>query len=529
MKDYIDIINNGQRVATTSHAFDVVVTKELMRGYTLDASFANNNAVRKYIIPGAVLKLDGQMYDLIDFTQNSGTQNITRTSSYHISYRSNYYQIPMGYSFVGTVVQILQDMLNVATPLYKSDGSTEARADHASGEFTVGTCADIGTKSFALNNDQPVTLRSALMSIKQIGIEIDYDNLTINLPLRCGTGNAKTIQFGKDLCDFTRTWNKDNGMTYDAAIVDLQRIPGHESDVFDVGDDATINDKLIGDTVTKRVISYKKCYDNPTQDAITLGVFVRDASDMAVATQVQVNKSVKAGEKYSNVEITHQNGFMATSADGTLRVVMNADDCFAVQVRQSDGTYKTIQTLTAEGLGATKIFTIGNSGYYGIIGKGPNESDGYGLFLVHKDASSAMPYFKIYPDSSGVNITNSICNIRLSDSVNISSALGDFSLSDGYFRIRAKESLDSYTMVQGDLDKLDMRMYQSQEGGQEIGMTIYKSRGDDGKKKIEVDVDGGVVGTFDENGFHDGSLITGTFTSANGKTITVVDGVIKGL
>ena len=66
----ITIYNNGQRVAKTSKAFSVSITKELMRAYTLNASFLNNDSARQYITSDSQFEVDDQKYDITGFKQN---------------------------------------------------------------------------------------------------------------------------------------------------------------------------------------------------------------------------------------------------------------------------------------------------------------------------------------------------------------------------------------------------------------------------------------------------------------------------
>ena len=441
----------------TSMAFQAKIAKELMRGYSLDFSVVNSNNVRQYLVPGCVVEAKGQKFDMSSFKQSSGESNKTDVSGRHISCRLTNYLIPIGYAFVGTVAQIAADILNVAT---------DASGEKANKEFTVGTCANV-SGSFSLGNEQISTARAAIFALKSLGVEVDFDNFTVNCPLKCGTGKTKTFEFGKDLVSLERTWDDSNGTSYTARIADLQRLPGHEADVFDVGDDCIIIDKFIGDTISKRIISYTQCLDDPTQDEITIGVFVRDASDNAVAMQMDISaaqetadnaqtaaeNSLQPGTSYNNVSIDHAHGFMSVSADGLSRTFDNGTDGY-IRQQYYNGAWVTVYEANkgADGAGmvtvynlartqkvvmggtvgyasykwdsttsawvltggmdangtniATKLTTVGTSNTYGVIGTDPHTgNEGLTMYDAKGEFIRLSPWSESGDTSNGLALT----------------------------------------------------------------------------------------------------------------------------
>lgn len=424
----IEVYNNGLRTGRTNIAFGATITKEIMRGYELDFSVVNIDPIRPYIMPGATFKADGQLFDIVKYTQNSGRINCTSVIANHVSCRTNNYTVPADYSFVGTPAAIISDFLTQS----------------GCAEFSLGTSEYTGTISFSLGNTQAVTLRAALWALGQagMGFEIDYDNFTINAPLRIGADKGKVFQFGKDLCDLTRDWNGMDSTpttTYTVDVAVLWRVAGSNAISFSVGDTVQITDAMIGDTITgKRICIYKKCLDDPTQDEVTIGDFIPDAADTFIAQQVAINNSVQQGESYNNNRITRKEGLVSETDDGMLRTIMSGTGGFRIQLNKdsdwmdlfyvdsSDGKI-TIQSAEESGtrveLGAqsglavyknywlvagldtdgnsvaTKFYRPGYPNQYGIIGSTP---EGYiGLELYDGDTCFARLYEQ---DGGGLGI-----------------------------------------------------------------------------------------------------------------------------
>lgn len=367
----ITVYENGRRRGSTSQAFNVSTKKELMREYTLEFSVLNNNPIYKEITVDSVFENKGQLFDITGIDTDSGKENVSSITAEHISYRTNDYIIPIGYAFVGTIREIAQDILNLSG---------------AETEFTIGECFDMGEVSFNLNNEKEVTARAALFGMTALGVEIDYDNFTINILQTIGEDSGKIFRFGVDLNNFRRRWQIGNGWTYDVAIADIQKCIGYEGVTFSLGDYVTAEDSFIGDSIKNRVISYTENDDNPSENSITLGVFIADTESKAVETDRIANEakqtadnSVQQGERYSNVSITHKDGFMATNKANTQRVMMNGDDCFIVQVKQ-DGKWVTVNSLEVFGLLTPRLTTKDAiNKFYVTIGK--LNSDSYGLQL----------------------------------------------------------------------------------------------------------------------------------------------------
>jgi hypothetical protein len=236
------IYNNGKRVAKTSGAFNVVETKELMRSWIFTFSVVNTDNARKYIQRGAMYKVGGQSFDNKRFTKNSGQNNISTVgAAYHVSRRLNNYTIPAGYSFVGTIPEIIQDMLHVSG---------------ADAEFSVGTCADLGTISFSLGNTQDVACLDAIIGLRNAGVEPDFDNFTVLAPVRWGKNRTQPFEFGRDLCDLTIDDDEtEDTTTYTVNIAVLMRTSGATpDDYFSVGDTAPIKDSTVNRCCDDRAI-----------------------------------------------------------------------------------------------------------------------------------------------------------------------------------------------------------------------------------------------------------------------------------
>lgn len=403
----VSVYNNGNRMAKTNRAFQAIITLDLMRDYLLDFNVSNLDCLRPYMIqsaspvtmpngsiwyrPVTQFEAEGQMFDATKITMQSGTSNVTTVSAQHVSYRTNNYTLPVGYSFVGTAQQIIQDMLT------QSGGSAE---------FSIGTCANVGTKSISLGNTQPITLRAALWSLTAIGVEVSYDNFKISAPTRWGADKGKVFEFGKDLYSITRDWNCAENpptMSYTIGIVPLWRIAGSSALQFGTGDTVQVKDKFLGDSITgQRICTYKKCFEDPTKDTVIIGVFVPDAADTVVAQQMAINNSVQMGQTFNNNTVTRQNGFVSiapdTSGNPSIRVEQSGTGGFMIQHSTDSGnTWNTIFVVDKDD-GHITINSADNSKRV-IMGSGNG-------FVIEQSADSGSTWNGIFTvDPSDGHIT----------------------------------------------------------------------------------------------------------------------------
>lgn len=309
---YLEVYIDGVCQGTTSKSFNTIVTTELMRQRILTFSIVNNNPIRKYVIdPNAQYKVDGQLYDMATYDQNSGADNLTKATGIHVLTRARNYSIPIGYSFIGTKLEILQDILTISG---------------ADAEFTAGTCDDTNTFSYSLGNEQVTDAYLAIQGLVAIGCEPYFNNFTIDLPTRWGDDTDNIFEFGRNLISLSRRYDRLTTpvtIAYNIDMVNLNRIPNSsEVDNINVGDTVGIIDKIIGDKISnQRVVCYEKCFDNASQDNISIGTFITDLSDTVKSMQVDIDKTIKAGEPYNNVSISHLDGFVAESDVGGKHIV----------------------------------------------------------------------------------------------------------------------------------------------------------------------------------------------------------------
>ena len=263
----------------------------------------------------------------------------------------------------------------------------------------------MGTLNFSMSGATNVTAREALIAMSDLGVEIEFDNFAVNLPQSRGSDKGVVFRYSQNLNGVHRTWQRGNGWSYEISIVDLQKIPGYEGETYGIGDYITVEDTLMNLTLKKRIISYKEC-DDPTQNSVTVGVFVRDNASLSIETDRIANtanttantanatanaanataqNSVQQGERYSNVSITHTDGFKAVSKDGTLRVMMNGDDCFIVQGLQN-GKWVTLNQLEAFGLLIDRLTSIAaKDSFYIQVGEVGTNKYGLKFFFDKKE------------------------------------------------------------------------------------------------------------------------------------------------
>ncbi len=402
MSEQIKIFDsNLKALGSTSKAFNIEKTEELMREYILSFSVVNNDSVFKYLSEDTVFQYSGQHFDIAGIDGDSGATNITQITAEHVSYRLADYTLPNGYSFVGTVKQIAQDILQEAKTVDEVP---------ASKFFSIGTTADIGYLSFSLSGATNVTAREALIAMSELGVEISFDNFVVHLPERIGVNKGLSFKYGENLNGVHRTWQRGNGWSYDVKIADIAKA-GQSDAAIGIGDDVSVDDTYSNMVLKSRIISYTEC-DDPTLNKIVVGVFVRDNSDVvietdsiarvadknAIAAQKKANSSVQQGEKYSNVSITHENGFEAVNLSETVRVLMNGDDCFVVQSKQENGVWKTVSSAEVWGMISSRLTTPeSKDSFYATVGAtSENQIDGFKLYQFDNKSGRFEEFIQIY-------------------------------------------------------------------------------------------------------------------------------------
>ena len=85
------------------------------------------------------------------------------------------------------------------------------------------------------------------------------------------------------------------------------------------------------------------------------------------------------GEWVTMASVT-ENGIETTKSDGTLRVLLNTEDCFVIQTKQ-DGKWVTVTQANITGITAGMLTTL-NSQYFGTIGGQYAQGDnGFVLYI----------------------------------------------------------------------------------------------------------------------------------------------------
>lgn len=286
----IVIYNDGQRAAKTSKAFDCKIKKELMRDYELSFSLANTDAACRYVTEASTFEAGGQLFDVSEYEHSKGNDNIISITAEHVSRRLNDYMLPANYLYMGPISEIVQNILSTAVA---EDGN------HASDEFNVGACVDVLGEINPGNADK-ITAMAALQMLTSLSVEFDFDNFTINVPVNVGNGNTHNFKFGVDLANVKRTWNRDNGITYDIDAANVQRIPGYNGEPVALGDNANVEDGFAENTTHWRIIVYVKCLDDPTQDSFSLGVFILDSAKVTNSIAETAARAEKTATNYSN-------------------------------------------------------------------------------------------------------------------------------------------------------------------------------------------------------------------------------------
>lgn len=373
-----------KRIGQTSKAFNCVINAELMREHTLQFVVTNDNPMYRLITQNSAFECEGQLYDIADIDTESGESNITQVSAEHVSYRLSDYMIPDNYSFVGTLPQIVADIL---------EQGVNINDESASRMFSVGQCYDgPGSVTYALIGQENVTVRAALLGLTYLGVEVDFDNFKVNCPLRVGKSQGVVFDFSANLKKFRRRWERGADWTYDVEAADRGDIG--------LGDDVTVLDSFVGDSVQKRIIAYSRCIDDPSKNSVTLGTFILDSAAASVETGLaldgltgQIGTSVQQGKQYNNVAITHELGFVSVREDGKVRVIANGTDCFAVQ-KNIEGEWVTITEVDEEGIASAVLTTLeAKDMCYATIGKDV-ASGNYGVFLYYHtaDSTSVTPF-----------------------------------------------------------------------------------------------------------------------------------------
>ena len=167
--------------------------------------------------------------------------------------------------------------------------------------------------------------------------------------------------------------------------------------------------------------------------------------------------------------------------------------------------------LKADTVEANKLTSPGSADYYGVIGKGPNTGDGYGLFLIKNGTTTKDTYLRMYPMADGgVGIQQVVGGVAKGvvyfgangDSANLSAGNSYVSVSTNDVTLRSTTSSTAYQEVNMTPDKIDLHLWQNSSSGEDVGIAIYKSRGASNEKRIEFVIDGAVPAYINSTGLH---------------------------
>ncbi|MFT3952793.1 MAG: hypothetical protein QM689_12800 [Oscillospiraceae bacterium] len=437
----------GELRGTTSKLIECTVVEELMRGHTLDFVISNDNPTRPEITHDCGFEQDGQYYDVFGVTMTSGTENKTAVHAEHVSYRLNDYTVPPGYSFVGTPTAIAQDILDISGASDEFTVSSESAG--VSKSFKMNNQNDVTARAaiLALNaldveiefDNYDIRLVDAVGGSGTTTMTVGVDIISLQRTWSRTDGESYDISLARPASEIplgrkVKIVNAvlGDGTVIDSRVVARERHPDNPTlDEITLGAFArdSSDDAVAAQVAIDNKITAGGLYNNVSIDRANGMTCVRSdgkvktVSNATVGFATYVYKSGKwevttilgenglqigaydealegklaEGVAYNNVSITKMAGFVCTHTNGKIKIVANADVCFAVYTRKNTSSEWVLKTAVDEdGLAAASIRTVG-SDLYGVIGM---IGGTYGLKLTNADGD----IFSVVPMTDGSDI-----------------------------------------------------------------------------------------------------------------------------
>lgn len=348
-------------------------------------------------------------------------------------------------------------------------------------EFNVGT-VDYTDEVIVLVNEE-ITRKDLIYQLANLlGGEIEYTNLgfTINLLNSIGHDNGFEIRLGKNLKGITKTVDSRGGLKtyYNVNIVELKNSNEYikkglqDLEVIEVGDTVRVIDELMGINVVNRILSIEY---NPIF-AMNTSLEIANTIELITDKINQIEtQSIKRADIIYGVRINSDVGLEIERKDKLGRTILNADE-FRMQKGNGIGGYT--DSLYFDAINQRYIFTgrLEASEVVGGTIEGSTITGG---------------------NINGTNINGGTINIGASNAIEITSSGGL-----GLLKIGATSMQASGSFVAWNGSGLGLNFSTLMKNGQDIA-------------------------TLSDIPSISGA--SGSFTTADGKTVTVSNGLVTSI
>lgn len=328
----------------------------------------------QYVQYGNIVDVEDDYFSIITTTENHNSDDTLTIAAdcEHVSYSlSNEEHILDYFTAYGTPAEILTQLLQGTA-------------------FAVGTVEF--TQPIAVAINEKVTRRGAILTIaNQIGAEILFKKYQVSLLTRRGANRGVQFRYGKNIIGLSR---KVDGtkivsglptISYEVSVPMLESLPEYaDLEHVELGDDIRVFDDKLKIDVLQRVVSI--AYD--PVERINLNVQISNCiEDIANTITRLMQKTVVKDRIYNGCKIGPKSGFEAIRSDNKVRTVMNATE--GISIEQGDGT----------GSNWVKVFFVDENGNQTMDGRLKITQDGKILLEAFKDIFGGV--VKIY-DANGM-------------------------------------------------------------------------------------------------------------------------------
>ena len=318
-----------QPLAVLINAVSPLVSEEINREFTASFQTVVDNDKSDYVTYQNIAEIEDNYFNIV-YTKDNHNADDTLTIDVeceHVSYdligdenNPADSMIVDYYADVGTPTQLLTNLL-------------------AGTNFTVGAVEFSALTTLAIN--EKVSKRGILLIMAaQLGGELKFSKYEISLLSRRGADNGLGFRYRRNLVSMSRITDNRNrvtglpAVTYDTDVVELEFVQGHGvDDHYELGDTVHLFDSQLG--IIDLPVRIIKESHNPVQRmkgnvtiSNTAGAFIKDISDTVVALQ---QTTITKESLYNGVKIGPDEGFVAIRSDNKVKSILNATEGISVQ------------------------------------------------------------------------------------------------------------------------------------------------------------------------------------------------------